>query len=446
MARVIKKSKKKRKEKVEQKSAEHKATGKDLSQSGSFLQKYKDFVTWGLVIAFALTCIGITSFTSCSGNHKTQTADLNEASGPLRDLEFKISSVKGEADRLATPDNIINLALAYQAAADEINDIPDLSLADYNKKKQEYLKLALENYEKAVNISTSTNSELRDLALINLSEMYLDNGNYKKAAEFALSDDKVNQLAKAPAGDIKELLNKLMDAGKSPEGIQLEDTSFLPGLATYLVAKIRLGDYGEVKELANIANDYSADPALSLAIADAEYKLGNDEKVLSVSERFMNNIGAEIMRIIEFTRNSAPGDIRITHNDLKNVNVIVSFMELLGDLNMKEGKNLEASGSYDQALQLSYLFNLAEKSKILLEKRAKTGIPLPQQSAAGADSESAEDSADSSMEGASGVKSDAQSPDAQADGSVSGLVSDPSDSDDSTSDSVNGDGSDASRP
>ena len=69
MTRIIKKSKKKR---IEEPEVEPVEEGKDLSQSGNFFQNNKLLITWILVLAFAATCIGVTSMTSCSGKSTNQ--------------------------------------------------------------------------------------------------------------------------------------------------------------------------------------------------------------------------------------------------------------------------------------------------------------------------------------------------------------------------------------
>lgn len=363
MTRIIKKSKKKRTaEEIEHVVEEE---GKDLSQAGGWFQANKNIITWALVIAFVLTCIGITSLTNCMANNQEQAQNQNnaDASSSLRDFEKEIAARKSNAGKGADPEQLVSLGIAYKQGILELKAEDFKNRENKNAAKiSEYTEGEIEAFNLAMAGMTPDNSSYASVSGI-LANLYVEKGDYKKAIEIASKNEKIAPLLSAAPDKVEEIGDKLIDLGKSPDGFDMKDTSFIPLVSAFVTAKINLGEYKQVEKIAEFARKYNLTPEFYSVCAKA-MKDGGDIKgaseCMEIAVRLLNNAGV-----------SADDDIGSYTASMQRVCVYEEYADIL----LAQGKKEEAADMYDKAI---YSYDNAgdkEKAESLKEKRAKTGVP-----------------------------------------------------------------------
>lgn len=363
MTRIIKKSKKKRTaEEIEHVVEEE---GKDLSQAGGWFQANKNIITWALVIAFVLTCIGITSLTNCMANNQEQAQNQNnaDASSSLRDFEKEIAARKSNAGKGADPEQLVSLGIAYKQGILELKAEDFKNRENKNAAKiSEYTEGEIEAFNLAMAGMTPDNSSYASVSGI-LANLYVEKGDYKKAIEIASKNEKIAPLLSAAPDKVEEIGDKLIDLGKSPDGFDMKDTSFIPLVSAFVTAKINLGEYKQVEKIAEFARKYNLTPEFYSVCAKA-MKDGGDIKdaseCMEIAVRLLNNAGV-----------SADDDIGSYTDSMQRVCVYEEYADIL----LAQGKKEEAADMYDKAI---YFYDNAgdkEKAESLKEKRAKTGVP-----------------------------------------------------------------------
>lgn len=363
MTRIIKKSKKKRTaEEIEHVVEEE---GKDLSQAGGWFQANKNIITWVLVAAFVLTCIGITSLTNCMANNQEQAQNHNNAdtSSSLRDFEKEIAARKSNAGNGAEPEQLVSLGIAYKQGILELKAEDFKNRENKNAAKiSEYTEGEIEAFNSALSGMTPDNSSYASVSGI-LANLYVEKGDYKKAIEIASKNEKIAPLLSAAPDKVAEIGDKLIDLGKSPDGFDMKDTSFIPLVSAFVTAKINLGEYKQVEKIAEFARKYNLTPEFYSVCARA-MKDGGDLKgaseCMEIAIRLLNNAGV-----------SADDDIGIYTAAMQRACVYEEYADIL----LAQGKKEEAADMYDAAIYFYDNSGNKEKAEPLKEKRAKTGVP-----------------------------------------------------------------------
>lgn len=365
MTRIIKKSKKRRDEEEIREEAPV-DEGKDLSQAGNWFQKNKTAVTWALVIAFALTCIGLTSLTNCAAPKDDVVTQLDSQGKETKvsAVEKEIAARKDAAERTSDPEGLLGLALAYRAgvltlSADDFenrNSNNEAKIKEYSAKYRETLGKALE--------SLTPENPSYDSTLTYVCDVCVEDGDYDKAIRMALTNSKVKTLSETAPENVPQIGASMVKGGTSPDGIEIDDTTFVPILSSYVMAMIGKGEYKKVSALADFAMKYNPmNSALYAECANAQLKAGE----LSKADDTVKKAAAIAY---SFASSGQPDSMAIYDAARK----IVLVAEVQGDVLMAQGKKEDAANAYDSAL--FYLGAVSpERSAAIKEKRKATGVP-----------------------------------------------------------------------
>ncbi|MCQ2736898.1 MAG: hypothetical protein MJ234_06835, partial [bacterium] len=261
------------------------------------------------------------------------------------------------------PEQLVSLGIAYKQG------ILELKAEDYKNRENknaakisEYTEGEIEAFNSALSGMTPDNSSYASVSGI-LANLYVEKGDYKKAIEIASKNEKIAPLLSAAPDKVEEIGDKLIDLGKSPDGFDMKDTSFIPLVSAFVTAKINLGEYKQVEKIAEFARKYNLTPEFYSVCARA-MKDGGDLKgaseCMKIAIRLLNNAGV-----------SADDDIGIYTAAMQRAGVYEEYADIL----LAQGKKEEAAEMYDEAIYFYDNSGNKEKAEPLKEKRAKTGVP-----------------------------------------------------------------------
>lgn len=397
MTRIIKKTKKKR---IEEPEVEPIEEGKDLSQSGNFFQNNKLLITWILVLAFVATCIGVTSLSSCSDDAKKQTTAQKDESN--KELSTKMLDTYKKA--LAEEDSVSNNANYAYACESFANTIMSKVFTSEEKTNQDeltkqqaefekYRAEAIKHYEIAVNRMTapetensdeSSNSSIADYSDIDrnysdLSKLYIQTEQYQKVIDLALKDKNVKEILDAPKDKIEETAKKLIET-KSPDGIVIENSDFIPLLSNYIIAKANTGKYSEVEQFVDVAMKYdTSNIMLFLLVAQHQIdtgKLDEARENLGIANNIFSNSIMAYSSFVKDKDNKRDEDAQNAVIPYDYIMVAPQLYSMMGDILMKQSNKAQAALYYDFALQSALKLGDEKLSEELLKKRASTGVEL----------------------------------------------------------------------
>ncbi len=345
MTRIIKKRKKIVKDSDQQKKVE----GKNLQQSGDFFQKNKTLLTWALVLAFLMTCFGVSGmmFSGCiksNGKDMAHQGEGGEHSQPKDDVFADISYHQGLLSQ--NPDDSLlmgNLAYAYQSAAmklqmkDEVsgNKANETQISDFLKQSEDYYKKAFDadpNYS---------------FAAVNLMETYIMGGRPEEAIAF---------------GERVVADKKLMDKKPPTDPSAFEESNFSPVLVKLVNAYSKAGQQEKALALMGKALELNPDD-LSLLYFAAKEKSLKDAK--AVDKKEAAELIARASSIVLASRSAgASADKVLEHYKLKEG---LEILELQGDISILEDDK-ELAG---QAFQMASDYAAALEDKASVERIAR---------------------------------------------------------------------------
>lgn len=394
MTRIIKKSKKKR---IEEPEVEPVEEGKDLSQSGNFFQNNKLLITWILVLAFAATCIGVTSMTSCSGKSTNQIESEN-LEKDRNNLDKILERAKKSLDEEDSISNHEGYAYASESVANRImsevftsegKEEPNRDeLLQKHSNFEKYRAEAIKHYEIVLNkmgiigenSDNAENSDISDYSEIDrncsdLSKLYIQTEQYQKVIDLALKDKNVKAILDAPNDKIEETAKKLIET-ESPDGIVLENSDFVPLLSNYIIAKANTGKYNEVEKFVDVAMKYDGNNiALLLLVAQDQIdkgKLDEARETLAIANNVFSNA------VMAYT---AANEVKDKDNESQLATIPYDYImvapqiySMAGDIAMKQNNKAQAALYYDFGMKTAEKLGDGKLVAELLKKRASTGV------------------------------------------------------------------------
>lgn len=394
MTRIIKKSKKKR---IEEPEVEPVEEGKDLSQSGNFFQNNKLLITWILVLAFAATCIGVTSMTSCSGKSTNQIESEN-LEKDRNNLDKILERAKKSLDEEDSIANHEGYAYASESLANRImseiftsegKEEPNRDkLLEKHSKFEKHRAEAIKHYEIVLNkmgiigenSENTDNADISDYSEIDrncsdLSKLYIQTEQYQKVIDLALKDKNVKEILDAPKDKIEETAKKLIET-ESADGVVLENSDFVPLLSNYIIAKANTGKYNEVEQYVDTAMKYDGNNIVLLLLVAQDQidkgKLDEARETLAVANNVFSN---SIMAY------SAANEVKDKNDESQLATIPYDYImvapqiySMSGDIAMKQNNKAQAALYYDFGLKSAEKLGDGKLAEELLKKRASTGV------------------------------------------------------------------------
>ena len=406
MTRIIKKSKKKR---VEEQEVEHIEEGKDLSQSGNFFQNNKSLITWILVLAFAATCIGVTSMTSCTGKTPNQV-ESEQVEKDRRNPKKQVENAKKELDKADSIENNTNYAYNCEVYSNSImsnifanyfifegqnrkefteNDLnqSQLEFDKYRSEAKKHYEIVLEKMgiigknaddpEKSESADISDYSEV-DRNCSDLSKLYIESEEYQKVIDLAVKDKNVKEILNAPKDKIAETAEKLIET-KSPDGVVIENSDFVPILSNYIIAKANTGKYSEVEKFIDIAMKYDDKNVLLMFLAiqkDIESnKIDEAEKLIGEARNiYQNTFEAYASSVMTKPEDKDEDNYQLATIPYDYIISYPTFFSLNGDIEMKKNNKAQAAMYYNQGSQIATMLGNKKFAEELNKKMESTGI------------------------------------------------------------------------
>lgn len=394
MTRIIKKSKKKR---IEEPEVEPVEEGKDLSQSGNFFQNNKLLITWILVLAFAATCIGVTSMTSCSGKSTNQieSENLEKDRNNLDKILERAKKSLDEEDSIANhegyayaSESLANRIMSEIFTSEDKEEPNRDKLLEKHSKFEKHRAEAIKHYEIVLNkmgiigenSENTDNADISDYSEIDrncsdLSKLYIQTEQYQKVIDLALKDKNVKEILDAPKDKIEETAKKLIET-ESADGVVLENSDFVPLLSNYIIAKANTGKYNEVEQYVDTAMKYDGNNIVLLLLVAQDQidkgKLDEARETLAVANNVFSN---SIMAY------SAANEVKDKNDESQLATIPYDYImvapqiySMSGDIAMKQNNKAQAALYYDFGLKTAEKLGDGKLAEELLKKRASTGV------------------------------------------------------------------------
>ena len=394
MTRIIKKSKKKR---IEEPEVEPVEEGKDLSQSGNFFQNNKLLITWILVLAFAATCIGVTSMTSCSGKSTNQieSENLEKDRNNLDKILERAKKSLDEEDSIANhegyayaSESLANRIMSEIFTSEDKEETNRDKLLEKHSKFEKHRAEAIKHYEIVLNkmgiigenSENTDNADISDYSEIDrncsdLSKLYIQTEQYQKVIDLALKDKNVKEILDAPKDKIEETAKKLIET-ESADGVVLENSDFVPLLSNYIIAKANTGKYNEVEQYVDTAMKYDGNNIVLLLLVAQDQidkgKLDEARETLAVANNVFSN---SIMAY------SAANEVKDKNDESQLATIPYDYImvapqiySMSGDIAMKQNNKAQAALYYDFGLKTAEKLGDGKLAEELLKKRASTGV------------------------------------------------------------------------
>ena len=404
MTRIIKKSKKKR---VVEQEVEPIEEGKDLSQSGNFFQNNKSLITWILVLAFAATCIGVTSMTSCTGKTPNQI-ETEQIEKDRKNPKKQLENAKKDLDSADTLENNVRYAYECEVYANSLmsevfakffigseNNDKDKQVANREVSQAEliakqndfdhYRDEALKHYEivvKRMDGDGKDNSNIADYSEIDrnysdLSKLYIQKEEYQKVIDLALKDKNVKEILDSPKDKIEETAKKLIET-ETPDKLVIENLDFIPLLSNYIIAKANTGKFSEVEKFVDVAMKYD-DTNILLIFLVIQKDIDNNK--LDEAERLVEEAGNIFNNTFTVYASSVANKREDKDEDNQTATIpydyIISYpmlYSLKGDIEMKKNNKPQAAMIYSQGSQIAAMLGNGKFAEELNKKMEETGI------------------------------------------------------------------------